>query len=381
MDFSLTEEQIEFRRSAIEFAQRELNAEIQENDKNRVFNRRGWEKCAAFGIQGLFMPKKYGGLEANLLTVIAAMEGLGYGCRDNGLLLSLNSHIWTCESPILKFGSEQQREKYLPAMIKGTLIGGHAITEPNSGSDALAMKCRAARKGDSYVLNGTKIFITNAPEADILLVFASTDPQKKFAGITGFLIEKGTPGFTVGKPLEMMGLNTCHLGEVVLQNCEVPASSVLGKEGAGAAIFNSEMEWERSCLFATHVGAMERELDATVRYANDRKQFGQSIGAFQAIAHTIADMKMRLELSKLILYKAAWSKAQGQRIPVESAICKLFVSESYLANSMDSLHIHGGYGYSAEFDCERNLRAAIGGTIYSGTSEIQKNIIAASLGL
>lgn len=381
MDFSLTEEQVSFKESATQFAQRELNTNLAENEKTGLFNSSGWEKCAEFGIQGLFMPQKYGGLEVDIVTGIAVMEGLGYGCRDGGLLFTLNSHIWTCESPILKFGSDQQKEKYLPELAKGTIIGGHAMTEPNSGSDAFSMKCKAEKKGNRYILNGTKTFITNAPLADILLVFAVTDGSKKFAGITAFIIEKGTPGFSVGKRMEMMGLKTCQMGEVILQDCEVSESAILGKPGAGAAIFNSEMEWERSCLFATHVGAMEKDLDASVKYAKERPQFGQPIAKFQAISHKIADMKVRLELSKLILYKVVSEKAQHKRIALESAISKLFISESYYANCVDALQIHGAYGYSSEFDFERNLRDSIAGKIYSGTSEIQKNIIASSLGL
>jgi hypothetical protein len=381
MDFSLTEEQIKLRQDVIGFAQRELNVNLTENEKNGLFNENGWKKCAEYGIQGLFMPEKYGGLALDIVSGIAIMEGLGYGCHDGGLLFALNSHIWTCESPILKFGNDRQKEKYLPQLTKGTIIGGHAMTEPNAGSDAFAMKCRAERKGDRYVINGTKMFITNAPLADILLVFAVTDPKNKFAGVTAFIIEKGTSGLSVGKRLDMMGLKTCHLGEVVLQDCVVDESAILGKTGAGAAIFNSEMEWERSCLFATHVGAMGRDLDACIQYSKERRQFGQSISKYQAISHKIADMKVRLELSRLMLYKAVSMKAQNLRIPLESAISKLFISESYFTNCTEALQIHGAYGYSTEFDSERSLRDAVAGRIYSGTSEIQKNIIADALGL
>jgi alkylation response protein AidB-like acyl-CoA dehydrogenase len=225
------------------------------------------------------------------------------------------------------------------------------------------------------------MFITNAPIADILLVFAVTDPKKGFAGISTFIVEKGFTGFSVGKPLDMMGLKTSPIGEVILQDCEVPEENLLGKEGAGSAIFNSEMEWERSCLFATHVGAMEKDLEECIRYVNDRRQFGRPIGKYQAISHKISEMRVRLELSRLVIYKVAWLKAQGKRAPMESAIAKLFVSESYVENCMEALQIHGAYGYSTEMDFERNLRDSIAGKIYSGTSEIQKNIIASLLGL
>ncbi|MCK9417945.1 MAG: acyl-CoA dehydrogenase family protein [Nitrospirae bacterium] len=381
MDFSLTEEQLDFKKSAIEFAKRALNEGAREREKKSEFNQAGWEKCAQFGIQGLPLPKRYGGLELDILTCIAAMEGLGYACSDGGLLFSLNSTIWTCEMPILKFGTEEQKDKYLPGLIQGTLKGGHAMTEPNSGSDAFSLKCKAEKRGDKYILNGAKAFITNAPIADVLLVFAVTDASKKFAGMSVFLVEKDFPGYSLGRREELMGLKTCPLGEVILRDCEVPAKNLLGKEGAGAAIFNSEMDWERSCLFATHVGAMERMLDECVEYAKVRQQFGKPIGNYQSISHKIADMKVRLELSRLVLYQAAWMKAQGKRAQMESAMAKLFISESYVQSSLDAIQIHGAYGYSTEFDFERNLRDAIGGKIYSGTSEVQRNVIASFLGL
>jgi alkylation response protein AidB-like acyl-CoA dehydrogenase len=381
MDFSLTEDQITFKKSAIEFAEKALNKGAKEREKNREFNQEGWEKCAEFGVQGLSVPEEYGGLGMDIMTCVATMEGLGYGCRDSGLLFAINSHIWTCESPIVKFGSDYQKNKYLPGLCNGSLKGGHAMTEPDSGSDAFSMKCKAEKKGDRYIINGTKMFITNAPIADLLLVFAVTDAKSGFAGISAFIVEKGFPGFSVGKPLDMMGLKTSPIGEVILQDCEVPEENRLGKEGAGAAIFNSEMEWERSCLFATHVGAMAKDLEDCIRHVNERQQFGKPIGKYQAISHKIAEMHVRLELSKLVLYKVAWLKSQGRRAPVESAIAKLFVSESYVENCMEALQIHGAYGYCAEMDFEKNLRDSIAGKIYSGSSEIQKNIISSLLGL
>jgi alkylation response protein AidB-like acyl-CoA dehydrogenase len=381
MDFSLTKEQREFKEAVVTFARRELNGGVRERERKGEFSWAGWRKCAEFGMHGLTMPEKYGGLGMDLLTCIAALEGLGFACRDSGLLFSINSQIWTCEYPILKFGTEEQKAKFLPGLIKGSLVGGHAMTEPDSGSDAFSLRCKAERRGDKYVLNGTKIFITNAPIADILLVFAVTDPSKGFAGISAFIVEKGFPGFSIGKPLDLMGLRTCPIGEVILDDCEVPERNRLGGEGAGTAIFNSEMELERSCLFATHLGAMEKELEDTIKYAMERKQFGNPIGKYQSISHKIAEMKVRLELSRLILYKVAWMKSEGKRAPIESAIAKMYVSESYVQNSLDALQIHGAYGYSTEFPIETHLRDSLAGKIYSGTSEIQRNIIATFLGL
>ena len=381
MNFALTEDQKRFKELSVDFARRELNDRVKEREIKGEFDWAGWRKCAEFGVHGLTMPEKYGGLDMDLLTCIAALEGLGYACRDSGLLFSINSQIWTCEYPLLKFGTEEQREKFLPGLINGSLVGGHAMTEPDSGSDAFSIRCKAEKRGDRYVLNGTKIFITNAPIADILLVFAVTDPKKGFAGISAFILEKNCPGFSIGNSLDLMGLRTCPIGEVVLDDCEVPEKNRLGSEGAGTAIFNSEMELERSCLFATHLGAMEKELEDTIKYAKERKQFGNPIGKYQSISHKIADMKVRLELSRLILYKVAWMKSEGIRAPLESAIAKMYVSESYIQNSLDALQIHGAYGYSTEFPIETHLRDSLAGKIYSGTSEIQRNMIAAFVGL
>jgi alkylation response protein AidB-like acyl-CoA dehydrogenase len=381
MDFSLKEEQISFKSAVIKFAESELNVNIEEREKKGTFSDEGWRKCADFGIQALPLPKEYEGLEKDILTCVLTMEGLGYSCKDSGLLFALNSHIWTCEIPLLNFGTEEQKEKYLPGMCNGALIGGHAMTESDAGSDAFSLKTSAVRNGDKYILNGTKMFISNAPIADILLVFACTDKQKGFAGVSAFIVEKGFPGFSVGKPLDKMGLRTAPTGEVILNNCEVPVENRLGREGAGAAIFNSEMEWERSCLFACHLGAMEAQLNTCVNYAQERQQFGSPIGKFQSISNKLADMKVRIELARLILYKVAWLKSQGKRAPLESAIAKLYLSESFVESSLDAIQIHGGYGYMTEFGVERNLRDSIAGKIYSGTSEIQKNIIASFLGL
>jgi len=381
MTINPTKEQIDLREHAVIFARKELNEGAREREKKSEFSMESWKKCAKYGIQGLALPEKYGGLDMDIMSCVLTMEGLGYGCKDSGLLFALNSHIWTCEMPIMKFGTEKQKEKYLSSLCDGSLIGGHAITEPESGSDAFKMRTTAIKKNDRYILNGTKMFITNAPIADILLVFAITDKTKSFGGISAFIVEKGTPGFRVGKPIEKLGIKTSPLSEVILEDCEIPAENLLGPEGAGSAIFNSEMDWERSCLFATHLGAMENIMEDTIKYANERKQFGQQIGKFQSISHKIVEMKVRVELSRLILYKVVSIKAEGKRANLESSIAKLFISESYVATCLDALQIHGAYGYTTEFDIERHLRDSLAGKIYSGSSEIQRNIIARFIGL
>jgi alkylation response protein AidB-like acyl-CoA dehydrogenase len=381
VDFSWNEEQLALRMSIISFAKKELNESLIEQDRDEGFNWEGWKKCAAMGLHGLPVPQEYGGQGADILTTACALEALGYGCRDNGLIFSINAHMWSAEIPFLKFGTEAQRRRYLPKLVSGQWVGVHAMTEPMSGSDAFSLKSRAERKGDRYVINGSKTFITNAQIADVLIVFANLDPAKGASGITGFIVEKGTPGLTVSKKLHKMGLRTSPMAELALVDCEVPAENVLGKEGAGTAIFTASMEWERICILASHLGAMQRLLETCVKYARERKQFGQAIGKFPAIANKVAEMDMRLETARLVLYKAAWLKKQGKHPLREAAIAKAYVSEACIQTCMDAIQIHGGYGYMTEYEIERELRDAIAGKIYSGTTEIQKMIIAGLHGL
>ena len=275
----------------------------------------------------------------------------------------------------------EQKEQYLPRLISGEIIGAHGMSEPESGSDAYTMHARAVKCDGGYRLNGTKMFVTNAPVADLAVVFAATAPDKGSWGITAFLVETGTPGFTVGNNIEKMGLRTAPMGELILQDCFIPEENRLGAEGAGAFIFNNSMEWERACILGTHVGAMERQLEECVKYARTRRQFGRAIGKFQAISNRLAEMKIRLETARLLLYKSAWLKKEGKPSQMEAAMAKLYLSEVFVQSSMDAIRIHGGYGYTAEFEVERDLRDAIGGTIYSGTSDIQRNIIARYMGV
>jgi alkylation response protein AidB-like acyl-CoA dehydrogenase len=268
----------------------------------------------------------------------------------------------------------------LPGLVSGGL-GLHAMTEPGSGSDAYSLKTRAEKKGDRYILNGSKTFSSNAPDADVTIVFANLDPSLGANGVTAFLVDKGTPGFTVGRKLHKMGLRTSPMAEIALQDCEIPLSNLLGKEFGGQAVFTSSMEWERICILASHLGAMQRIMETCVKYAKERKQFGEPIGKFSAIANKIADMDVRLETGRLALYKAAWLKAQGRHPLREAAIAKLYVSEACVQSCLEAIQIFGGYGYMTEYELERELRDAISGTIYSGTSEIQRVIISGYHGL
>lgn len=381
MDFSWTDEQLALKDAVIAFAQRDLNDDLIDRDKRGEFSREGWRKCAEFGLQGLPFPEKYGGADADILTTLLTMEGLGYGCRDNGLIFALNAQMWSVQHPIATFGTEAQKQRYLPGLCRGEIIGAHGMTEPGSGSDAYSLRTRAEARDGGYVLNGSKMFVTNAPHADLAVVFATVNPDLGQWGITAFLVEKGTPGFEVSRDMEKMGLRTAPMGELILQDCYVPEENRLGPEGAGASIFGNSMEWERSAILATNVGAMQRQLEACVRYARERQQFGQAIGKFQSVANRIANMKVRLETARLILYKVAWLKSTGKSAVLEAAIAKLYLSECFVQSSQDAIRIHGGYGYTTEFEVERDLRDAIGGTLYSGTSDIQRVIIANWLGL
>jgi len=381
LDFSWNEEQLALRKSIISFARQELNRNLIEDDRDEVFDREGWKKCAEIGIQGLPVPPEYGGQGADILTTACALEALGYGCRNNGLLFSLNAHMWTSEIPFLMFGTEAQKKRYLPKLTNGEWVGLHAMTEPQSGSDAFSLKSSAVRKGNCYVINGSKTFISNAPVADVFIVFANVDPAKGAAGITCFVVEKGTPGLSVSHKLHKMGLRTSPMAELALVDCAVPAENILGKEGAGTAIFTASMEWERICILASQLGAMQRLLETCVKYAGERKQFGQAIGKFPAIADKVAEMDIRLETARLVLYKAAWLKKDGKHPLREAAIAKAYVADACIQTCLDAIQIHGGYGYMTEYEIERELRDAIAGKIYSGTTEIQKMIIAGFHGL
>lgn len=383
MDFSLSAEQRELKAAAVAFARRELDQDVAKRDDAGEFAREAWRSCARFGIQGLPVPEELGGGGADILTTVLVMEALGYGCHDNGLIFSLNAQMWSLELPLVKFGTPAQQQAYLPGLVSGDLIGVHAMTEDGSGSDAFSMRTRAERQGDRYVLNGSKLYITNAPVADVVLVFAAHPGERasKLAGISAFLVDKRTPGFSVTRSMDKMGLRTSPMGEIVLTDCAVPAGNRLGPEGAGVAIFNSAMAWERSCILASALGAMQRQLEACVGHAKTRKQFGQPIGKFQGVAGKVADMYLRLEAARLLIYRVAWLGQQGGTCVAEAAAAKLFTSEAWVASSLDAIQVHGAYGYMKESGIERDLRDAVAGTIYSGTSEIQRVILSRMLGL
>ncbi len=381
MDFSWTNEQLDLKRAVIDFARSELNDSIIDRDREGTFSTEAWRRCGEFGIQGLPFPAAYGGGGSDLPTTILVMEALGYACRDNGLLFAMNAHMWSAIQPVLMFGTEEQKKKYLPPMCRGEMISGNGSSEPDTGSDVFAMKTLAVRKSDYYVLNGSKMFVTNAPMADVLVIYGTLDPSKKIGGLCAFLIHKGTPGFTISREIEKMGLRTSPMAEVVMEDCKVPVENRLGPEGAGMAVFSCSMEWERACILASCIGTMERQLEQCVAYSRTRRQFGKPIGSFQSVSNRIAEMKVRLETGRLLLYKIGWHLSQGRNAQMEAAMAKLYISESFVQSCLDAVQIHGGYGYTTEYEQERMLRDAIGSRLYSGTSEIQKNIIARLLGV
>lgn len=381
MDFSFTPEQEELRQATIEFAQSELNHDLTLREKEGTFIHEDWKKCADFGILGLNVPSQYGGQEHDAVTTVCILEALGYGCRDNGLLFGLNAHIWSIQIAIQQFGDEDQKQKYLRAMCSGEMIGAFAITEADSGSDTYSMRARAERVSDGYILKAEKHYITNAPIADVCLVFASTDPNAGQWGISAFIVENGTAGFSRGSNRDKMGLKTSPFGELYLEDCFVPEVNRLGPEGSGVSIFAKSMEAERGYILSSQLGTMQRQLEEAITFAQERRQFEQPIGRFQSVSNRIVDMKLRLETCRLLLYRLAWLDAHGHNHAMDAALAKLHLSESFVESSLDTIRLHGAQGYMQELGIERDLRDGIGGIIYSGTSDIQRNVVARLLGL
>ena len=379
MDFSWSTDQKSQIDALSTFAREKLGGDVVTRDREASFDREGWNRCGEFGLQGLCVPREYGGLGLDPLTTVGMLERLGYVCRDNGLIFSVNAHLWTVCMPMVAFGSEEQKRTYLPKLCNGQFIGANAITEPQAGSDAYSMKTTATRQGDNYILNGQKTYITNGSIADVLVVFANADPSKGAAGISAFIVQKNNPGFKVVRTLDKMGLRTSPLAELTFENCEVPQSALLGRLGAGTSMFTNALTWERGCILASAIGSMQRLLETCVKHAKKRQQFGQPIGRFQLIGSKIVDMKLRLESSRQMLYQAAWLRSQGKTATMESAMAKLFISENWIQCCEDAIQIHGGSGYLTETELERELRDAIGSRIYSGTNEVQRQLIASML--
>lgn len=382
MDFSFTPQQHHLWEQTYSFAREELRVDdLVERDHANMFSELNWQKCARQGLLGLCLPSEYGGAGLDLVSTVHTLEALGYGCADNGFTLALNGQTWSTQMPILKFGSESQRRRYLPDLAAGRIKGAHAVTEPEAGSDVFSLTTTARKTDGGYVLNGQKVQVGMAPLADIYVLFATLNPALGRWGVTAFLVDAASPGVRTEPRTDKLGLRTEPHGTITLEDVFVPAENRIGNEGSGAAIFNASMTYERSFIFSSHVGSMARQLDETIAFVTQRRQGGQPIGKYQAVAHRVADMKVRLETARAFLYRAAWQLDQGQDATLQAAMAKLVLSELFVQNSLDAVRLHGGRGYLGEFAVERDLRDAVGGVLYAGTSDIQRNLIAGLLGL
>lgn len=378
MDFEWTETQCELHRTVKAFARAELG-----DGKARAgaFARDAWRACGRMGLLGLSVPAQYGGSGLDALSSAHAMEAFGEGCADMGLVFAAAAHLNACAMPLAEHGREQHKQRLLPGLCDGTLIGANAISESGAGSDLAAIETRAVRDGDSWVIDGEKSFVTNGTVADVYTVYAVTNPADGYLGISAFAVERSCEGIHPQRPFEKMGLSSAQTGPVVFSGCRVPADSMLGAEGKGLAIFNRSMSWERTCLFAGYLGQMQRQLDQTIGYALERKQFRKPIARNQAVAHRIVDMKMRLDSARMLLYRACWAMDRGRPSDLEISMAKLAISEAAVESGLDTIRVHGGLGVMMESGIPQALVDSVPCTIFSGTSDLQRNLIARELGL
>jgi len=379
LDFSLSEEQIYMCKTTTEFARKKLNKDIYIDDKNSNFPLKKWQMCAEYGIHGLPIPAEYGGQEQSMLNTALAIESLAYGCLDEGLVFSICAHILACAVPFVDFGSEYQKQKYLPGIVDGSIICGNAISETESGSDLTSLSTSITKNSAEYIINGTKIFVSNEPIANLYIVYAKHQDGMKMLDVSAVIVEKKFAGIKNGQTFEKMGLRTCQLGEIILENCKIPSGNILGREKMGMLVFNKSMLWERIIMSAYHVGAMRQQYEIALEYANTRKQFNKKIIQFDSVSEMLINMKLRFELSQLMLYKTCWKYDNNKLEKEEASMLKLYVSDSKVKNSLDAVQIFGAYGYIKESIVEKQLRDSLAAKIYSGTSEIQKKIISESL--
>jgi butyryl-CoA dehydrogenase len=376
MEFSFTEEQLMFKEQVIRFAAKEIVPRCAEHDLCGEFDFQSFRKLGEFGILGLHFPEALGGSDADVVTTVLAGEALGEAGLDGGLTLAYGAHTFLCADTIFTHGSEAQRKKYIPKLASGEWIGCMGLTEPGAGSDVASITTRAERKGERYVLNGNKMFITNGPVADVAVIYAKTGKDLRHAGVSAFIIEKGTPGFSSGKNLIKMGVRSSHTSELIFEDCEIPAENLIGMEGAGFLMAMQTVEWDRSALLAPFIGGMTYVLEKCLKYAAERYQFGRPIGRFQAMKHKLADIKIFIEAARSLCYRIAWCKDQGRPLNhLEAAVAKLFVGDWSLGPANDAVVLHGGYGYCHEYEVERYFRDSRLAPIGGGTSEIQKKII------
>ncbi len=371
-----------FREEIIAFAQEHINPEAALRDQEARFDQSLWKRCAAIGLTGLSLSPEFGGQGLSAYDTVLALEALGYGSEDPGLNFALAAQLLAVANPLAEFASPTQRENWLPKLINGDYIGGNAMTEESAGSDVFSMSTTAKLDQEDYLLNGRKTFCTNGQTADLVLTYALTDSEKGFfGGISAFVIDSRTQNIEWSEATQKVGLRSCPLASVNFSDTKVPLSHLVGKEGAGAQIFNHSMRWERACLGAIHLGAMDRLLEQAVQFANQRVSGRGNLSTHQAVTHPLADLKVQLEGARLLTYHAARMLDAGQRSNHFAAIAKLSVSECYRKLCLQLMQLFAGQAYLTPHPVELQLRAALGATIYSGTSEIQRELIVRQIGL
>ncbi len=382
MDFMLTKQHEMARTLFREFAEKEVKPLAQEVDETEVFPRGTVEKMAKAGFLGIPVPKEYGGQGCDPLTYAMCVEELSKVCGTTGVIVS--AHTSLCCDPIMTYGTEEQKQKYLVPLAKGEKIGAFGLTEPGAGTDAQGQQTKAVLDGDEWVLNGSKIFITNGKEADVYVIFAVTDVVTDAKGrskkmISAFIVEKGTPGFTFGTKEKKMGIRGSSTYELIFTDCRIPKENLLGKEGKGFGIAMHTLDGGRIGIASQALGLAEGALERTIEYVKERKQFGRAIGAFQNTQFQLADMATKVQAAQLLVYKAAVAKATQKVYSVEAAMAKLYAAEVAMEVTTKAVQLHGGYGYIREYDVERMMRDAKITEIYEGTSEVQRMVISGSL--
>ena len=382
MDFMLSKQHEMARTLFKDFAETEVKPLAQEVDETEVFPRETVEKMAKAGFLGIPVPKEYGGQGCDPLTYAMCVEELSKVCGTTGVIVS--AHTSLCCDPIMTYGTEEQKQKYLVPLAKGEKLGAFGLTEPGAGTDAQGQQTKAVLDGDEWVLNGTKIFITNGKEADIYVIFAVTNVVTDAKGrskkiISAFIVEKGTPGFTFGTKEKKMGIRGSSTYELIFTDCRIPKENILGAEGKGFGIAMHTLDGGRIGIAAQALGLAEGALDRTIEYVKERKQFGRAIGAFQNTQFQLADMATKVEAAQLLVYKAAMAKATQKSYSIEAAKAKLYAAEVAMEVTTKAVQLHGGYGYIREYDVERMMRDAKITELYEGTSEVQKMVISGAL--
>lgn len=373
MNFQLTDEQEMLRKMVRDFAKKDVEPTAAERDEEERFDREIFNKMAELGLTGIPWPEEYGGIGGDFVSYVIAVEELSRVCASTGVTLS--AHLSLCSWPIFKYGNEAQKQTFLTRLATGEALGAYALSEPGAGSDAAAMKTTAKKDGDHYVLNGNKVWITNGGVADIYLVFAKTDPEARHKGVSAFIVEKGTKGFTFGKKEKKLGIRSSPTTELIFENCRVPKENMLGAEGEGFKIAMATLDGGRNGIAAQALGIAQGALDAAVDYAKEREQFGKPIAHNQGISFKLADMATEVEAARLLTYQAAWLESQGQPYGKASAMSKLFAGDAAMRITVEAVQVFGGYGYTKDYPVERYMRDAKITQIYEGTNEVQRLVI------